>query len=101
MFHPRTIAIGALFMTLTACAGEEDPGQMPVRVDCGDTDIIMSRDQANALLAGSGESAIDLSQAICAAFADVDASTFDEPQDVTVLTANGAAVTGQVQASQQ
>ena len=86
-------------IALAACAG--DPGQEPVRVDCGATDVIMTSDQANALLAGSGNSAMDVARAICTAFADVDASGFTSPRDVTVLTANGAEVTGQVQASQQ
>ena len=52
----------------------------------------MTSDQANALLAGSGDSAMDVARAICTAYADVDASDFTSPRDVTVLTANGAEV---------
>jgi hypothetical protein len=89
----------APLLAVSACAG--DPADDPVRVDCGDTDVIVNREQANALLAGSGESLMGLGTAICTAFADVDASTFTEPREVTVLTANGAQVVGQVQASQQ
>jgi hypothetical protein len=86
-------------VALSACAG--DPPDDLVRVDCGDTDVIVNTEQANALLAGSGDSLGGLAGAICTAFADIDASTFTEPRDVTVLTPNGAQVSGQVQASQQ
>ena len=89
----------APLLALSACAG--DPADDPVRVDGGETDVIVNREQANALLAGSGDSLMGLGTAICAAFADVDASDFTEARDVTVLTPNGAQVTGQVQASQQ
>ena len=87
-------------VALSAC-GASDPADDPVRFDCGDTDVIVNREQANALLAGSAENVLTLGGSVCAAFAGVDASSFTEPREVAVLTPNGAQVMGQVQASQQ
>jgi hypothetical protein len=97
--NTRLLLIAPL-VALSAC-GASDPADDPVRFDCGDTDVIVNREQANALLAGSGENVLSLGASVCAAFAGVDASTFTEPREVAVLMPNGAQVMGQVQASQQ
>ena len=91
------LAAMAAPILLGACA----TGDPVVRVDCGDLDVIVSQETANALLAGAGEDPISVATAVCDAFSNVDASAADRPVDVVVVTPNGAQVSGQVQASQQ
>ncbi|MDW4498584.1 hypothetical protein R5H30_11370 [Sulfitobacter sp. D35] len=88
---------------LAAC-GEMTPGEEQdgtIRIDCGDTDVLVSEAQAEAFLAGTGETYGTAAAAVCASVTNVDASTYADPTEATIYTANGAAVDVLVQTSQQ
>lgn len=69
-----------------------------VRVDCGATDVLMSGALANEIRLQTTEALF--AKEVCKTVKDVDASTYQQPTDVSVIMPNGKTYQVQLQVSQ-
>lgn len=74
-------------------------GGQQLRIDCGDTDVILNEEEAIAVRAGSTLTNAELAIRVCDIFKDVDTSGYEDMKHVTVRTPSGAEYTGMIQKS--
>lgn len=100
MHRFSTVSIVVSLAALSACGSPE----RQVRIDCGDTDVILTEDQARTVLEASAltdTSSREFAVAVCDLFKDFNSSALTDQTDVTVILPSGVELRGQVQASQQ
>lgn len=80
---------------IAACSNTEKD----LRVDCGQTDVVLTGKQANAIMANTGSA--DFGTEICSVASRIDASSYTKPQKATVKMPSGNSYDVKLQVSQQ
>lgn len=89
-----TVAGIALLSAVPASA------QSQLRIDCGDTDVILTEEQVVMVRENVEMTAEEVAVRVCEVFGEVDASMYTEPTDVKVIMPSGVEVSAQMQVSQ-
>lgn len=93
----------ALIGALLVAAGSSQAATQ-VRIDCGDTDVILTEEQAMTIRdvnSITDTSSAEYAAAVCDLFAGIDASGYENPTPVKVKMPNGSELEAEIQASQQ
>lgn len=92
-----TVASGIALMSAVSAQAQD----RELRIDCGDTDVIMSVDQAVVIKENTDMTAEEIAARTCEVFKDIDASAYTEPTDVKVTMPSGPEVSAKMQVSQK